>query len=293
MADQTLTQDQAQAEWDAMAAQRGGDDTAQVKEVAPETPPQETTEAAPQPVAEQVEEAQVDPYAGLSPEVRAKLERFDQMAGSQQQLLNELRETKGRVSALQSEFAKSRHTQNAGDSPSQKQIAAAASNPQKWAELKNDFPEWGEGIEAFVESRLGALAGSGLTAEQVEQQVAQRTDMLAQQFEKSLVELKYDNWENIVRTDEFGQWFGAQKPEVQMLAHSPKGKDALRMLDLFHEAKKKPVADVRQTRQEKLAAAVTAKPGAPVATKTFEDMTPTEQWNYLAEERARKSRAEA
>lgn len=287
MSDQTLTQ----AEWDAVAAERSGEPPAEVKEVAPETPPQETPETTTEASAEPAKEAEADPYAGLSPEVRAKLERFDQMAGSQQQLLNELRETKGRVSALQSEFAKSRNAQSSGESPSQKQIAAAASNPQKWAELKNDFPEWGEGIEAFVESRLGALAGSGLTAEQVEQQVAQRTDMLAQQFEKSLVELKYDNWENIVRTDDFNQWFGAQKPEVQMLANSPKGKDAIRMLDLFHEAKKKPVADVRQTRQEKLAAAVTAKPGASVVTKTFEDMTPSEQWNYLAEERARKASA--
>lgn len=274
-------QDTTQADWDAVNVERTNEVEALV------TPPQDVDRAeAPPP-----QEVAVDPYAGLSSDVRAKLERFDQMAATQTDLFNKLKETQGRVGALQSEFAKQRQ---AAEAPTQRQVAAAAKDPEKWAGLKNDFPEWGEGIAEFVESRIGAISqGQGLTAEQVEQAVALRTEALASDFQKALVEIKYETWEDEVKTPEFSAWFGAQRPEVQSLASSVKGKDALKMLDLFYESKKKPVADVRQTRQDKLAAAVTAKPGAPVPTKTFEDMSQSEQWNYLAEERSRKQRAEA
>jgi hypothetical protein len=274
-------QDTTQADWDAVNVERTNEFEALV------SPPQDVESAEAPPT----QEVAVDPYAGLSSDVRAKLERFDQMAATQTDLFNKLKETQGRVGALQSEFAKQRQ---AAEAPTQRQVAAAAKDPEKWAGLKNDFPEWGEGIAEFVESRIGAISqGQGLTAEQVEQAVALRTEALASDFQKALVEIKYETWEDEVKTPEFGAWFGAQRPEIQSLASSVKGKDALKMLDLFYESKKKPVADVRQTRQDKLAAAVTAKPGAPVQTKTFDDMSQSEQWNYLAEERSRKQRAEA
>ena len=282
MSDQSI----AQADWDAVNVERTNENQA------PGTPPQ-IVELASEAIAPESRAEQSDPYAGLSPDVRAKLARFDEMAVAQLQLVTELKETKGRVGALQSEFAKSRQALPAGEAPSQRQIAAAVKDPEKWSSLKNDFPEWGEGIAEFVESRIGSITGQGLTADQVEQAVAARTDALAVDFQKALVELKYETWENEVKTPEFNAWYSAQRPETQALASSTKGKDALKMLDLFYEAKKKPVADVQQTRQNKLAAAVTVKPGAPVQTKTFDDMSPSEQWNYLAEERARKQRAEA
>lgn len=282
MSDQSI----AQADWDAVNVERTNENQA------PGSPPQ-IVELASEAIAPEAKAELEDPYAGLSPDVRAKLARFDEMAVAQLQLVTELKETKGRVGALQSEFAKSRQALPAGDAPSQRQIAAAAKDPEKWSSLKNDFPEWGEGIAEFVESRIGSITGQGLTADQVEQAVAARTDALAADFQKALVELKYETWEDEVKTPEFNAWYSAQRPETQALASSTKGKDALKMLDLFYEAKKKPVADVQQTRQNKLAAAVTVKPGAPVQTKTFEDMSQSEQWNYLAEERARKQRAEA
>jgi hypothetical protein len=213
------------------------------------------------------------------------------MAASQQQLVNELKEAKGRIGALQSEFAKARQAQPA-EQPTQKQIAAAQVDPEKWAALKQDFPEWGEGITAYVEARLGQLGGAGLTSEQVEQLVSQRTEatnaQLEKKFNEALVSVKHKDWRKDVNTPEFANWFQVQTPEVQVLASSKDGFDAIDMLDRFHADKVKPAADVKQERQNKLAAAVTAKPGAAAkVTKTFDDMSPAEQWEYLAKERER------
>jgi hypothetical protein len=283
MADQAL--DQALADWNAVAEER-------------EAPPEKTPEliaeeVAQAPAGESQEQKLVDPYEGLHPDVRARLERFDQMAASQQQLVNELKEAKGRIGALQSEFAKARQAQPA-EQPTQKQIAAAQVDPDKWAALKQDFPEWGEGITAYVEARLGQLGGAGLTSEQIEQIVSQRTEatnaQLEKKFNEALVSVKHKDWRKDVNTPEFANWFQVQTPEVQALASSKDGFDAIDMLDRFHADKVKPAADVKQERQNKLAAAVTAKPGAAAkVTKTFDDMSLAEQWEYLAKERERSA----
>lgn len=284
MADQAL--DQALADWNAIQQEREGGSAP--PETPPETPLETVSEVAPAGQAQ--EQKPVDPYEGLHPDVRAKLERFDQMATSQQQLINELKEAKGRIGALQSEFAKARQAQPA-EQPTQRQIAAAQTDPEKWAALKQDFPEWGEGITAYVESRLNQLGGVGLTPEQVEQLVAQRTEATTSQLEKkfneALVSVKHRNWRADVNTEEFANWFKVQAPDVQALANSANGFDAIDMLDRFQADKTRPAADVKQDRQNRLQAAVTTKPGPAKVTKTFDDMTPAEQWEYMAKERDR------
>lgn len=287
MSDQALTE--ALATWESVQKER---ESSAPVDKEPEVPEQ-TEAAAPAEQEPAQQQAEVNPYEGLHPDVRAKLERFDQMAASQQQLINDLREAKGRIGALQSEFAKSRQAKPA-EQPTQGQIAAAQADPEKWSALKQDFPEWGEGITAYVESRLGQLSGTGLSPEQIEQMVSQRTEAttaeLEKKFNEALVGIKHKNWRQDVNTPEFASWYKVQPPEVQALASSKDGFDAIEMLDRFHADKAKPVADVQQERKQKLAAAVTTKPGgAGKVTKTFDEMSAAEQWEYLAKERERSS----
>lgn len=289
MADQDLAQ--AIADWDAVSKEREQENSSP-GDSSPDLETKNSPLEDSLPVAKAEAQKQVDPYEGLHPDVRSRLERFDLMASSQQQLVTELKEAKGRIGALQSEFAKARQAQSA-EQPTQRQIAAAQADPQKWAALKSDFPEWGEGISEYVESRLGQLRGVGLTPEQVEQLVAQRTEAttsaLEKRFNEALVSVKHKNWRQDVNTPEFTAWFHAQPGDVQALASSPHGFDAIEMLDRFSADKAKPATDVKQERQQKLQAAVTGKPGGGKVTKTFEDMTPKEQWEYMARERERSA----
>ena len=283
------------AEWAAVAAEREAENGSApiVKEEAPAQAAAgtEKTEAttASTAAAEPAKSEPEDPYKDLPADVQAKLKAFDAMSGTVSGLEQRLKEATGRIGSLQSEFAKTRKA--AGDAPNQKQIAEAAKDPEKWTALKADFPEWGDGIEAFVDARMAGLK-SGLSSEDLEQLVASKTNELSATFERKLLAVKYPGWETEVNTPDFEAWFKAQAPETQALAASDSGLDAIHMLDLFAEHKAKPVAAVKDERKERLAAAASShKPGARVATKTFEDMTPAEQWAYMAADRAKRDAA--
>lgn len=287
-----------QADWDAVAQERAGaapaapEPEAKTEQLPPEAPAQdEAQQAAPEPEAK-VE----DPYANLHPEVQAKLKKFDELSAAVPALVNELRETKGRVSAIQSNWDKARQQINAAEQPSQKQIAAATKDPEKWEDLKATYPEWGEAIGSFVESRLAGLPKTeSVSQEQIEQLVAQRTEAataeLRAQMNEAMVAFKHPTWRDEVKTPAFQAWFAAQTPDVQQLAASPHGPDAIRMLDLFTESKAKPVVKVQEDRQQKLAAAATSprKQSAAVVVKSFDDMTPQEQWQHMAAEREKRA----
>lgn len=273
-----------QSDWDAIASERETPGGAPPATTPPGNEPQVIDNA---PVAEKKDEA-VDPYAGLHPEIQAKLKQFDTLAATLPTLTNELKEAKGRIGALQSGWDKLQR--QAAEQPSQNQIAAAARDPEKWAALKSDFPEWGEGISEYVESRIGQLAGSGLSAEQIEQMVAARageqTAQLEKTFNERLVAFKHPRWKDEVKTPDFGAWYAVQDAATQALANSTDPMDAIAMLDRYAEHKAKPVAQVRNTRQQRLEQAVTTtKPGQAPVTKSFDEMSPEEQWAYLAERR--------
>lgn len=283
----------SQEDWNAVAAERD----------APPPPPQDEIPAPPEEQVAQPEPAPETPSSepepevkasSLDPEVEAKLKRLDELTAVMPQLVNELREAKGRIGALQSQWDKARQQL---EQPTQKQVAAAAKDPEKWDALKKDFPEWGEAISEFVETRLGGLtqAASGPKPEDIEQLVAQRaeaaTAAAVKQINEKLVTLKHPKWREEVKTPEFSEWFNRQDPETRALAGSEDPFDAISVLDRYHEAAKAkpaPTADGRQRRLE--AAATTGKPGSSgVVTKRFEDMTLKEQWDYMARQRERES----
>jgi len=265
-----------QNEWDTLASER--EDPNATKPPAQEAPPEQT-------VAEEAK-PEVDPYEGLHPEVQAKLKQFDQLAATLPDLVTGLKEAKGRIGALQSEWSKAK----SAPGPSQTQITAAARDPEKWASLKEDFPEWGEGITEYVEARIGQLTGAGLSAEQIEQMVAARageqTAQVERLFSERLIEFKHAGWKQTVNSPEFGEWLAAQPESTKALANSTDPMDAISMLDGFAAHKAKPVAAVQQDRKQRLQQAVTTtKAGQAPVTKSFEQMSPAEQWEYLASQR--------
>lgn len=293
MNEDNLTQEQATQEWDSIRAER--EEGTEPKP--PETPPAEAKETPPATAAQgaPTEQAQVDPFEGLPAAAREKLAKFDELAAANQQLMNQLRETAGRVSKMQSEWDRSRQAQPAGGAPTQAQVAAATKDPEKWETLKKDFPEWGDGIEAFVTARIGQIGAQGPSQAQIEQMLATQAEQLNAQFETRLqhatVSSKHPGWQTTVNTPEFASWALAQAPEVRNLAESSRAEDAIRMLDLYAESKKTPAAVVKDTRQQRLQQAVTTtKPAANVPVKTLEDMTEKEAWEYYAQERAKKPR---
>jgi hypothetical protein len=291
-----LSQDEALQVWNEEAAKLDtGEESLAVESqaAAPETPPQEDvgfqTNDAAQP------EQPKDPLAGLPEEVKAALAKINHLEQANAQLLHHVRTAEGRVAAMQREFQQARVAQQSvapQQAPSQGQMTAAAKNPEKWEQLKQDFPEWAGAMEEYVATKLGSVQipqQQMLTPEQVagyvQQQVAQTKAEMARALEEARIEGRYENWRDTVNTTDFAQWFSVQAPEVRALADSAAARDAIRMLDLFHDAKKRSAAEVKQERGARLAAAATTRPGQTPPPRTLDDMSPEDLWNYEAAKR--------
>lgn len=239
-----------------------------------------------------------DPLAGLPDVVKAKLAQIDQLAHANAQLLHHVKTAEGRVAAMQREFQQARAAQQQvapNQAPSQGQMAVAAKNPEKWEQLKSDFPEWAGAMEEYVAAKLGGIQpqqGQSLdpraVAMFVQQQVAQARSEMGRQMEEARIEGKYDNWRETVNSTDFVQWFSVQPPDVRALADSPQARDAIRMLDMFSQAKSRSAEGIRQERGARLAAAATTRPGQTPPPKTLGDMSPSELWNYEARKREKQ-----
>lgn len=299
MDENQLSSEEVQAVWNEEAAKLDAGDSSLASDplaTAPATP-QDDIQLDPEP--ELAQEAQQpeqvdDPYAGLSPAVRAQLARIDELSQANAQLLHHVKTTEGRVAAMQREAQQARQAAMQvapQDAPTQNAIASAAKNPEKWEQLKQDFPEWAGAMEEYVAAKIGTQQ-AGLTPEQVtgfvQQQVEQTKAEMRAAIEEARIEGKHEDWKTVVNTPEFAAWYAVQPPEVKVLAESPQGKDAIKMLDMFSESRTRSAADIRQERGARLAAAATTRPGQTPPPKTIGDMSPAELWNYEAKKRERE-----
>lgn len=295
--DEQLTQEQLQDLWNEEATKLDAGappaDEPQADALAAE-PAAEQNPVSEEPAQQPAPEPAGQPQAYLPPEVVAALAKIPQLEQANAQLLHHVKTAEGRVAAMQREFQQARQaatTVAPQDAPSQERMAAAAKNPEKWEQLKQDFPEWAGAMEEYVAAKLGSVQpqAPGLTPEQVQElvqtQVTQTKAEMARALEEARIEGKHENWKQEIKTPEFGAWFLAQAPEVRALADSPSARDAIRMLDLYEKAKTKPAAEVRQERSQRLAAAATTRPGQTPPPKTLDDMSPQELWNYEARQR--------
>jgi hypothetical protein len=279
-----LSQTEAQEVWNEEAKKLDvGDETPAFESQAavPDTPPQETPESQ--------ANASVDPLAGLPEEVKIALSKITQLEQANAQLLHHVKTTEGRVAAMQREAQQGRQAAASVDAaPSQGQMAAAAKNPEKWEQLKQDFPEWAGAMEEYVGSKISGMQ-PGVQAtdivDYVQRQLATERESMRTAIEEARVEGKYENWRDTVATSDFAAWYALQPGEVKSLADSTSARDALRMLDLFHSAKSRPASEIRQERGARLAAAATTRPGQTPPPKTMDDMSPEELWNYEAKKR--------
>ncbi len=280
-----LTQQEAQNLWNEEAKKLDAEDAV------PEFETQSANLDEPAQVEQQPEGQPEDPLAGLPEPVRQALARITELESANTQLLHHVKTAEGRVAAMQREFQQARQAQQTvapDDAPSQGQMSAAARNPEKWEQLKQDFPEWASAMEEYVGAKLSDVRG-GVQALQVadyvqEQLASAKADMRVA-IEEARIEGKYDDWRTTVATPEFSQWFALQPAEVKSLADSTAGKDAIKMLDLFSTARAKPASEIRQERGARLAAAATSRPGQTPPPKTLDDLSPEELWNYEANKR--------
>lgn len=306
---QVTTQEDAQAIWDEEAAKLDAGDNAavemQANAQADEAKADEAVvdeaaqEPAPEAQAAAQEEQPADPFAGLPEAVKIKLAELDSIKENQAQLLHHVKTAEGRVAAMQRELQQARQAQQsvaASDAPTQSQMTAAAKNPEKWEQLKQDFPEWAGAMEEYVGAQLQAnRQASGLQPDQVVAYVREQVQAVEQRsarlIEEARIEGAHEGWKDTINSPEFVAWYSVQAPETRALADSQNARDAIKLLNDFEASRAKSATEIKQERGARLAAAATVRPGATKPAKTLDDMSPEELWNYEAKQREKTREA--
>jgi hypothetical protein len=228
-----------------------------------------------------------DPYALI-------LEKLEKLEGRQRNVEGHIGGLKTAQNKLHEAMESARElAKKASEAPTQSQVAEASKNPEEWETLKKDFPEWADATEKLLGSRLAGLqAPKGALSEAdieklVEDRIKKAEPGIRQEIVNSTLEAVLPDWQNEVKKEQFTKWMNAQEPDVKALASSAEVKDAARMLRLYSEAMKSDQSKaIQEDRQQKLAQATALPKGRTAApTKTVDQMTPQELWDYEAKKR--------
>lgn len=267
-ATQEKTPEQLWAEADAAEAKTAAADVGVVEDRAVR---EEQQEAAPaQADAAPAAEAKND-EPDIDPRVK------DQLIGLQtmvEQLQSRLRNAEGHVGGLKSQLAEAMKAK----APSAEQLSAATSNPQAWAQMAEEYPDFFKTFKAAIDPLLLEVENLKRAGPQEPSAaIDQRIDLVRREM---AVEIRHPGWQETIQTPGFRGWMAQQPREVQMLAYSDQPKDAVRLLDLHAQAAKRP-ASTSQVHNS-IAALPGSRPGTPgVRTVDTSKMTKQELWAYM------------
>lgn len=276
--------------WNEVAAERAGKTKdLLVRQPAGKAKPVATTQAAlTTPDTSTNPATPVDPLA----EIREKLAELDK-------LKDRVRNAEGHIGNLHGsqkqmrEFmdASRQATQATGGGPTQSAIRAAAQDPQEWANLKRQFPDWALATEKFFESRMPQF-DSAAFERSIQERIKGETESVRKEIIETALEAVSPGWKAECKTEGFKRWYASQSKEVQAMGASRNIGDAARMLRLYETSKQdNPAQRLQDQRKQTLQAATSTIKGraAPTVTKTWDSMTPSERWEYEKRRRAKSN----
>lgn len=279
-AEQEQNRNEAQAIWEELEKEdeaiAAGDIPAPVRgepEPAPESvaPQPEPTKAATSP---------------LSDEDRALLKQIPEV-------MQLVKSTVGRVGSLQSELAKlgkaAAANQGSGEvKPTAGQIDKAAVSPEKWEALKKDFPDWAEGVEAYVATRVPSAQPTQRI--DVDKEVSVRLEKARQEDALEIVGLFDEHWKAKAATQEFAAWIQKQPVEYQQRALSTwKPSEILKtMRDYDKHVESSKSGNQPRTNSRLAAAAIPRATSKVNIQKPLDEMSKEEYWAYLDQQDAKQ-----
>jgi hypothetical protein len=290
-----LSTDADQKLWDELAA--GHDtDAAQTAVVPPAAEPEEPPEPAQTTPASTAQEPATDPTAAPAA-AEVKPDPMAELAEKIGKLEGQLRNVSGHIGGLNQGQQQLREMLTAGkaaadavkDAPSAQQVAEAMKNPDEFEALRDDFPEWARATELLLDARLKNLTAQQPDPAAIDKIVAERVAKETAAVRTEAIDAHLDgivdgDWRAERNSPEFLKWEAAQGDEVKALIDSPRLTDAAKLMRLFVKSKQaNPAQQILQQRSAKLDAAASVPRGQKAPrSKSPEDMTPAELWEYEA-----------
>lgn len=159
---------------------------------------------------------------------------LEELRRQNQELLHKTKSDSGRLSVLQRQL---NELQSANRQPQTQDLVRALKDPQKWAEVRDDYPDLASGIEDIINSRFEAIRG----------EVRQQVEPLRQKAYQGFKQEQYDllslpkeqggyghaDYREMATSAEFKEWVRHQPPQVQQLMTSDSAADAAYLLTTF------------------------------------------------------------
>lgn len=309
----TTPQEQAQRIWEQIEAEETGSASppaAEPKQT--ETPPTEAADAARSTEGAKPAEAEPQDPDVLKRTIAGLEALVKQQADALAQVGQRVRSVEGKIGGLNSmvkqqvDAAAKTVRAAGGDAPTATEIAAAGASPEALEELKREYPEFAKVLVPLLESQRSVIedlrkrVGSTPAAPAAEANTGAEPApepangepspaQLMQRVKELQVETIHKGWKDTVKTLEFRGWLEGAPREVRLLAASDEPEDAIRLLDLWSEAKTKQQPPPQT--QQRLAAAARLPGGhrTPVQTVNVDEMTPEQFWQYLDEKERREA----
>jgi len=138
------------------------------------------------------------------------------------------------------------------DAPTASQIKDGMSSTEKYAALKDQFPEWAdamdEGFNNIQSDVLKKTSENTYTRSDVDTIV---NNSMASARTLGRIDAAHSGWEDDVKSPEFTQWKLSQPEEIQALGASSDAADAIEMLDLYKVHRKSQVTQISDQRKQK------------------------------------------
>lgn len=155
-------------------------------------------------------------------------------------LQSRVRNIEGRFGTMNAQMQKMLDAQKSvqssgGDAPSSQQINSAKISSEKFKRLKEDFPEWAEAMEEELNLRTENIKSSIPRAPDLNNYISRddAQDLVGESRKLAYLDLKYSNWENEVRTNDFRMWYLSQDDNMKALADSTDVNDSAKMLEAY------------------------------------------------------------
>lgn len=164
-------------------------------------------------------------------------------------LLANIRSLEGRYGNINSKVNNVLDTVKAqtsgGTSPTSSEIKSAMMDQAKMDELRGEYPEWAQFIDAQLHNIDQKLNNK------FDEKINSGVDQVKESVMRSYLDTRHKNWKNTINTDGFMGWYNQQDEETRRLADSERAVDAIALLDMFEESARNPAAkpDIQDTRK--------------------------------------------
>lgn len=213
-----------------------------------------------------------------------------------------IKQTENRIGSLQNSVrdqatAAKSAAQQVDDSPSEDETKAALVDDKKWEELKEEYPEWSDVMEAIGSRFAVRDAGPSFKAALDKERETLQTDfdkkLNDQQLKTEIrfVAFAHPDWQKIDNSKEFGEWLDKQDDATKQKSASSDGLEIISVLDSYKDSlqskddtPEKDPAVIKEKRKRRLARSVEVKKKRkPIKSKSLDDMTEDELRQHYAQ----------